>query len=360
MLCQIGTFNVATKTPDKINLEDWLKQVSPAPDVIALGFQELLPQAQIAFLPAFEESFHPTGSKSICGLSAWLPLVQQALYAIHGSGIQYQPIWMGRRAAIGMIILAKASIKATNIHRGSIGTGLLGFYANKGALGVSIDLESNNQTGSLCFIVAHLGPHSGPRNCDWRNTESDHILDTLALYPQDLQGAPVLAASFDNIWLFGDLNYRLLESLSKKSAILEAIKDNNVSQLLLIDELKNIKPCHRLSIFKESDINWLPSYKFVMESRKRIYNSKSRTPAYCDRILYKAQQQIICLGYSRVSYNFSDHDPICGVYHLEPLLKNRSSVSGWSVFKNRALFVLKVNMYRISLIIFLFLLTAAH
>jgi hypothetical protein len=72
----IGSWNVATKAANKqLNLTHWLENsLSPAPEIIVLGFQELLPQTSI-ILKGVQESWFMDGARHgsavVYGLGIW-------------------------------------------------------------------------------------------------------------------------------------------------------------------------------------------------------------------------------------------------------------------------------------------------
>lgn len=89
----IGSWNVATKSPttDSINLSLWLeKSLSPAPELIILGFQELLPQLNLALKAGSQDCWWVHSVRkgpTIDGLEAWFHLARDALAMIHGQGV---------------------------------------------------------------------------------------------------------------------------------------------------------------------------------------------------------------------------------------------------------------------------------
>ena len=188
----------------------------------------------------------------------------------------------------------------------------------------------------------------------------------------------ILPQDAEVIFFFGDLNFRLKgdsktygstltsspQPLPSRTEILRLINEGSINQLLEMDELLHLLSQKHgiLSQFQEEKITFLPSYKFDLipklkrdlirtpsrestplvripssettplprthsskslnsnppSTPSRIYSSK-RLPAYCDRILYYADHRytLTPLKYITRSFEFSDHDPVMGVYHLE-------------------------------------------
>ncbi|KAJ3305166.1 hypothetical protein HDV03_001928 [Kappamyces sp. JEL0829] len=405
---QIGSWNVATNSPENslfLDLTAWLeKSLSPSPDLIALGFQELLSQAIIIPMVPSQQSLWMLdkrwGNPVIVGLERWIDLVREAVERIHGQGPKYRILWAGRRAAIGMIILCKEGFVPLSLYTGSIGTGLGGVYGNKGAIGCAIEFRMEKRlekSSTFTFINAHLCPHEGEANCRSRVDESDHILSSLLLKSFPDPRNPLKAFDFagDNltemmtilpqdaevIWFFGDLNYRLkgpkLDWASPTSSfggagvptrgqVLDLIAANRVADLVDQDELTFLRK-HKtgvLSQFDEAPITFLPTYKFEHEAIagkkgqpkekvsagvSRVYSGK-RLPAYCDRVLFYSDNRhtITALHYTRIpEYDWSDHDPVVGLYHLERVEgtteKRPVHRSSYPVIRNRLLRFLSSN-----------------
>jgi hypothetical protein len=378
--CLIGTWNVATKYPQENQLDicHFIKQsLSPSPDFLVFGFQELLHQFRVAYLPPSQQSYwtgiERNGDSFIAGFENWIKVIMDSVERIHGQGAKYKPVWAGRRSALGLFVMSKETIEPKNIFSGSIGTGLLGLYGNKGAIGVALECELErfpNSKISLCFINCHLGAHQGEYYCIWRQQEADHILACLQLRPIPLKERPTpFTISPDEsqvVFLLGDFNFRFkgirndwtvasggIEGLPKHSKVMELIHEKNVNQLLGLDELIFLreKQLGLLSFYQEAKINWLPSYK-LHQNHDRHY-SKKRVPAYCDRILYLSpRSNVKNILYTKIDdYEWSDHDPVIGMF----LLEFESDFPGYrsnthSIFGPRLHRFWNINRYYIGMI----------
>lgn len=66
-------------------------------------------------------------------------------------------------------------------------------------------------------------------------------------------------------------------------------------------------------MYSEATIYFLPTYKYI--KKEKTYDSK-RTPSWCDRILFYAQEpsKFIILKYWDVDCFQSDHKPVCGAF----------------------------------------------
>ncbi|KAJ3289010.1 hypothetical protein HK104_007817, partial [Borealophlyctis nickersoniae] len=334
------------------------------PDIVVLGFQELVTQTAATMLPRVR-FFHGAAriivkkeEGELGGLEPWLDLASEALERAYGGGgtrgdfadnqefeddtmededqvIRYEPLCVKRMVALGLMVFVRegpgARVKIRGIRAGSVGTGLLGLYGNKGSVAVGLDVDlcedydaddettprpSTSRPVSLCFINSHLGPHEGESYWAWRNEEVCSIFDTLVLTPRSGTdvghgpgSTPRWAMDHDVIWFFGDLNYRMrgagswsrpVRNISREH-VLDRIDLGDVATLLDLDELSHNRRSRRdfLRGFLEPPIGFLPTYKYDIEERGGddlkgdattgpTTFSRKRCPAYCDRILYRA------------------------------------------------------------------------
>lgn len=226
-----------------------------------------------------------------------------------------------------------------NVSTTSVGTGLMGYMGNKGAVTTRLVL---GETTRLVFINSHLAAGADKASLDRRNwdaaqiesrTRFDPIMDGLG--PSQTSGEGL--GDEDFAFWFGDLNYRLqnmpgddvrrlltihtkdmdeTESegrpstsgdsgyASKRSS--EQIHDaipvpdeldpaslqTTISSLLPHDELRQMmregKAFHEG--WEEGPIKFLPSYKYDI-GKVGVFDSseKRRCPSWCDRIIYRTR-----------------------------------------------------------------------
>ncbi|KAI8823406.1 Endonuclease/exonuclease/phosphatase [Fimicolochytrium jonesii] len=311
----IGSFNLATRGPnietgEIPNLLTWLRPPADSsaahrvkPDIVVVGFQELVSQFLGARLP-LGGSCHGDVSlveKADTGrldfLDPWIRLVQDELHNIYGdeggdaskSGLgrssieseeddlYYEPYLISRMVGLGLILFVRRGSGARHeveaVWEGDIGTGLLGKYPNKGCVAVGLDLQvidaqSNRSPVSICFGNSHLGPHEGFEPYEWRNEEVQHIFETLLLEkraidsghhrPHHAHHDPSssedstrirLLSDFHAVFFFGDLNYRLMGAGVSSSgawtefrqSVLRHIDAKEVEELLSMDELSALR-----------------------------------------------------------------------------------------------------------------------
>ncbi|KAE9585489.1 putative phosphoric monoester hydrolase [Lupinus albus] len=120
------------------------------------------------------------------------------------------------------------------------------------------------------------------------------------------------------IWL-GDLNYRLVAGYKDTH---ELLKMNNWQALLEMDQLRIEQKAGR--VFKgwnEGGIYFAPTYKYLANSDNYVPQTskskeKKRTPAWCDRILWKGEG-LKQMWYVRGESKFSDHRPVYSLFSLQ-------------------------------------------
>uniref|UniRef100_A0A0E0N407 Inositol polyphosphate-related phosphatase domain-containing protein n=1 Tax=Oryza rufipogon TaxID=4529 RepID=A0A0E0N407_ORYRU len=131
----------------------------------------------------------------------------------------------------------------------------------------------------------------------------------------------------DKVIWFGDLNYRIALSYADTKIFL---MENNWDALFERDQLKIERDAGR--VFKgwnEGKIFFAPTYKYsynsdAYASETATSNKKRRTPAWCDRILWRGDG-ILQLSYYRGESRFSDHRPVCGTFIVEVEVLNRKA-----------------------------------
>ncbi|XP_015579948.1 type I inositol polyphosphate 5-phosphatase 2 isoform X1 [Ricinus communis] len=202
-----------------------------------------------------------------------------------------------------------------NLKVSLVGVGLMGYMGNKGSVSISMSLFQSR----LCFVCSHLtsGQKDGAeqrRNADVyeiiRRTQFSSVFDT---------DQPQTIPSHDQIFWFGDLNYRLnmLDSDIRKLVSLK-----QWDELINTDQLiKELRSGHVFDGWKEGMINFPPTYKYEINSDRYIGENpkegeKKRSPAWCDRILWYGKG-IKQLFYKRTDMRLSDHRPVSSMFLVE-------------------------------------------
>ena len=117
--------------------------------------------------------------------------------------------------------------------------------------------------------------------------------------------------------LNGDLNYRI--DTMGRDAVIKAVKANHFSRLLERDQLlvsRRRNPGFRLRAFNEAPITFAPTYKYDVGSDRYDTSEKHRSPAWCDRLLYRGAGRIKQLHYQRHELRISDHRPVSGTFKM--------------------------------------------
>ncbi|KAI9099519.1 Endonuclease/exonuclease/phosphatase, partial [Phlyctochytrium arcticum] len=202
--------------------------------------------------------------------------------------IRYEPYSMSRMTALGLAVFVRVDphsrVKIRGVWEGSMGTGLLGTYGNKGveAIGLDIDVFEDmyliSRRLSLAFVNSHLGPHEGFDYFTWRNEELEHILRTLLFTSTVTPFGIRTIDDFHANFFFGDMNYRLIgagvtdqrDRAVFRRSVLNYIDAKDVEALVEVDELTVLRDRQKfepLAGFVESPIQFLPSYKYNVDSQ---------------------------------------------------------------------------------------------
>ncbi|XP_047163931.1 type I inositol polyphosphate 5-phosphatase 5 [Vigna umbellata] len=208
----------------------------------------------------------------------------------------------------------------------SVGRGIMGCLGNKGCISMSMSLHQT----SFCFVCSHLA--SGEKDGDElkRNSDVAEILKSTQfprICKNPCRRAPDRIVDHDRIIWLGDLNYRVALSYEETRVLLE---DNDWDTLLEKDQLNMERDAGRVfSGFKEGRIVFAPTYKYSQNSDSYAGETvkskkKRRTPAWCDRILWRGNG-IDQLSYIRGESRFSDHRPVCAVFSVDVEVRSRNN-----------------------------------
>ena len=304
-------------------------------DVFAVGFQETVELSTMNVV--FD------GSKSADRAAYWQRKIKETFLS---RGLQYSLI--EERHLVGNLICIFAKSDLVPFIRGIRGAttpvGIMGVMGNKGA--VVIRFRIYNTT--VCLVCSHLSANRD--NVLGRNNDVRSINEKTALYPslsnagQLLDGSelvlkdnnykdlstqwanetalPLLIDDHDVILWFGDLNYRIQESIPA-SEVMEIVKRGGSSSLISKDQL-NLEMGNKnvFHDYEEGIIDFPPTYKY--QPGTDVYDCRSekklRAPAWCDRVLWKENSTINSvrqLNYRRAELNISDHKPISALFNID-------------------------------------------
>ncbi|KAL9939642.1 hypothetical protein V8E36_001459 [Tilletia maclaganii] len=216
---QVGTFNcnlqgAAAVIPD---LAPWLvptiaekskvynasspDQGRDAPDIYAVGFQELLP-LPIGFASNEEasEAIEATDREIRRAVRYHAAMTRpDGMYPPGHTGGPEQYDLLATVHMVGIVLYvytrtkADISARVKEIRTAKVGTGLLGIMGNKGAVGLRLVLAGagpNARDEVYTFVSAHLAAHDHNvprRNRDWAN-----IVRRMVFTPQSVQPLPLL------------------------------------------------------------------------------------------------------------------------------------------------------------------------
>jgi phosphatidylinositol-bisphosphatase len=286
--------------------------------IYALGLQEVVDVSSAT------EALRPYTDPSVA--KRWKVALEAAL----PRGYQL----VAEQQLIGLLLLIYVSpevhphVKAVSTT--SVGTGLMGYMGNKGAVTARIVL---GETTRLVFINSHMAAGADKASTERRNWDAGQITSRTRFSPiADMmgltQGQGEGIGEEDFAFWFGDLNYRLegmpgddvrrLLTIHTKGLDPETTENpteppgngasgdavpvppeldpaslqTTIDSLLPHDELvqqqKAGKAFH--DGWKEGPIRFLPSYKYDV-GRVGVFDSseKRRCPSWCDRILYRTR-----------------------------------------------------------------------
>eukprot|EP00198_Chlamydomonas_reinhardtii_P004327 XP_001693663.1 predicted protein [Chlamydomonas reinhardtii] len=315
-----GTWNVGNAQP-AADLSPWLQGVSSLQhDLVAIGVQDsnldcsAYAAASAATTP---RSPAPSWAPAWAADASFTTAVKSrgggvlsdvtAKVGVVGGG-EFREVWEERiKEAVG-----PGYFKVAGVHMGQIRLLLFArndIYAAVSDGGVGVSLRVWDTT--LAFINSHLAAHQDKtraRNAHYRDIVRG--LKPLASDPGGVMDA--LTAPHHVVWM-GDLNYRLDWGAQAHTPTESPAPGDFADLVREADQLRKEVGAKRAFLgFTEGPIAFEPSFK-VRRRRGHDYNPQ-RSPAYCDRVLYRSNlplKQIRCVSYfSPADVASSDHKPV--------------------------------------------------
>jgi len=311
----IGTWNVSGKAPSE-SLEPWIFNAADTePDFVVVGLQECVELKAENVLEIKAEMVEHFSK-------IWEQQVENALYRYSSTYVK-----LLSKQLIGIFCCIYAKIDhmpyVHDVRFDNVGVGVMKVMGNKGAVAIRFKFYDS----SLCFVCSHLA--AGGQHTDRRNQDYQTIISKIA-FSQKGSTKTSSILEHGHIFWFGDLNYRIDLKLT---AIMPAIQTKNIKGLLKKEQLIREKSAGKVFIgFKEGPITFLPTYKY--QANTDIYDEK-KTPAYCDRILWRGDK-IKQLRYSAHSEpKCSDHRPVSSmlVAEIRIMGKNWKEIDAESVIR---------------------------
>ncbi|XP_027334964.1 type I inositol polyphosphate 5-phosphatase 2-like isoform X4 [Abrus precatorius] len=176
-----------------------------------------------------------------------------------------------------------------NLKVSPVGVGLMGYMGNKDGAEIRRNSDVHEILRRTCF---------------------SSVFDT---------DQPQTIPSHDQIFWFGDLNYRIN---MMDGEVRKLVAQKKWDELMNYDQLSNeLRGGHVFDGWKEGLINFPPTYKYEFNSDKYIGENlkegeKKRSPAWCDRILWLGKG-IKQLEYRRAENKLSDHRPISSIFSID-------------------------------------------
>jgi len=304
------TWNVNNTSPSPKSLE-WLRDVvaREEPGIVVVGLQEVDLKAGALMLDAAHQ-MHRNGKGALAALKlgfkenkslgevaagakhGWLEGAKKrsgALVMIQSErGEQWREaikhclgggyVEMSVRQMVGVMlgIFVRKAVRdvVRPVFSCSLGVGLAGTGGNKGAVGASLRVYESD----VCFITAHLAAHDG--HAHERNEQFHEI--AAKLFPLD---ACSHALGHDHVVFCGDLNYRLG---APRELVDVHVRYRKHDKMMEVDELCAARAAGQaFADFHEMPVDFNPTFKFDVGSDSYDTSKKRRTPAYCDRVLWK-------------------------------------------------------------------------
>jgi len=211
----------------------------------------------------------------------------------------------------------RAAMRHTTI--ATIKRGVGGRYGNKGCILSRFVVDDT----SFCLINCHLaaGQHAVRR----RNADVAAMFEESTVFPAADQPLPyvgggdgTMVLDHEMVFINGDMNYRIDQ---RRDPIVAAIRVGDVESLWPHDQLlKELKynRGHRLRGFSEGPLDFTPTYKYDRRSNEFDSSEKRRSPAWCDRVLWRSRvpSRVKQLHYQRYEADVSDHRPISAAFDV--------------------------------------------
>lgn len=275
------------------------------PDIYAVGFEEIVDLTASNIIAAGNEQ-----------LKIWGPALSKYL----SRNSNYSLVTAEQLVGIALFVFARSQLLPLirDVAVSTVKTGLGGKTGNKGAVGVSLAIDSTY----MCFVCSHLA--AGQSSTVQRNQDYLDICQQISF--------PKVANLFDHHYVFwcGDLNYRLALDGDK---VRDLVQKSSYCELLPYDQLKaSISLKKVFHNFYEGPINFPPTYKYDLMTDRYDTSEKDRIPSWTDRVLWwrkftssdgnttNVWNPGNIIYYGRADIRTSDHRPVIALIDIEVTL----------------------------------------
>ncbi|TQS34964.1 hypothetical protein Golomagni_04632 [Golovinomyces magnicellulatus] len=330
----IMTWNAGASTPFALQQREQdvaffrnLILSSGCPDILVFGFQELV---DLEDKKAVTKSFFKSKKKDHSmqehmshQYRDWRDFLTRCLDDYMPRDELYHQLHTASLVGLFTCIFVRAPLidRIRSLNSAEVKRGLGGLHGNKGALVIRFLVDDT----SICFVNCHLA--AGQSGTKDRNADITAILEA-SILPSETNrrmridnficgGDGTMILDHEICIVNGDLNYRI-DTMSRDTVI-NAIRSENFKKLLERDQLlasKKKNPWFKLRAFQELPITFAPTYKYDVGTDTYDTSDKKRSPAWCDRILYRGGDRIEQLNYQRHEVRVSDHRPVTGSFQI--------------------------------------------
>ncbi|KJZ80422.1 hypothetical protein HIM_00272 [Hirsutella minnesotensis 3608] len=331
----IMTWNAGASTPHSLRYSDGdatffqdLVQSSDSPEILIFGFQELVDLEDKTatakrFLKSSKKKEGTDQERMSHQYRDWRDFLMKTLDDYMPTGNLYHLLHSAPLVGLFTCVFVKSCLRERirNLSASEVKRGMGGLHGNKGAVVVRFQVDDT----SLCFINCHLA--AGQSQSSSRHNDIAAILDT-TMFPPERDSATridcftgggdgTMILDHELVVLNGDLNYRI-DTMSRDTVV-KAVKQQQLGKLLERDQLlmaRRRNPAFRLRAFEELPITFAPTYKYDVGTDNYDTSEKRRSPAWCDRLLFRGRGRVQQLEYRRHEVRVSDHRPVTGTFRL--------------------------------------------
>ncbi|KAH8106784.1 Endonuclease/exonuclease/phosphatase [Cristinia sonorae] len=342
VLVQIASYNTNLQAERGLpqDLVDWmaptlrvsqfLSRDPRAPDIVAVGFQELLP-LHMGLSGLSKKVIESRDALILSQIEEHAPNKEKYTLIAKVVNVGVALLVYGRDDGVGK--------RVQDVQTQWTGCGPA-YMGNKGAVGVRFRIPTlNGGVGEVyTFVCAHLTAHT--HKLAERINDYHYIVSSLLFppLPSSPSTEPTTMYSTSHLFFFGDLNFRLaslpIEANLSKAQLEQTLNvllrdDDSRRELVKLDQLVNERDIKKsiFAGFREGEFwRFKCTYKYKLGEVDK-YDLK-RAPAWTDRIMYTTyadspdtpQVSAItnALYTSIPSYTTSDHKPVVSVLLLPP------------------------------------------